>query len=68
MNKQTIFQHTGPGCQNPQEGAPGGRSLAMVYSPYQSFEDLYTPKEGLCNGTIFQLLDKPFYGDRMMGT
>ncbi|MBQ3074449.1 MAG: spore coat associated protein CotJA [Clostridia bacterium] len=36
----------------------------MVYSPYQSFDSLYDPRQGLCNGTIFTGLDKPFYGDR----
>ena len=40
-----------------------GQSLAMVYSPYQRYEDLYGAKEGLCNGTIFCRLDKPFCGD-----
>ncbi|MBR5295844.1 MAG: spore coat associated protein CotJA [Clostridia bacterium] len=36
----------------------------MVYSPYQNYEELYDPREGLCNGTIFCKLNKPFYGDR----
>ena len=37
-----------------------GQSLAMVYSPYQHFQEVYDPREGLCNGTIFSDLDKPF--------
>lgn len=43
-----------------------GRSLAMVYSPVQGFDDLYEPEEGLLHGTIFVRLDKPFLaGGRM---
>ena len=41
-----------------------GRSLAMVYSPYQQFRELYEPEEGFSRGTIFRELDKPFYGRR----
>lgn len=41
-----------------------GKSLAMVYSPYQKFRELYEPEEGLSRGTIFRELDKPFYGRR----
>ena len=42
--------------------ALSGRSLAMVYSPHQEFQSLYDPREGLCRGTVFCELDKPFYG------
>ena len=41
-----------------------GKSLAMVYSPCQEFEDLYDHTEGLKHGTIFRQLDKPFTGRR----
>jgi hypothetical protein len=41
-----------------------GSSLAMVYAPWQSFDHLYEPEEALCHGTLFQELDKPFYGGR----
>ena len=41
-----------------------GRSLAMVYAPCQEFEGLYEPMEGLHAGTIFQALEKPFFGAR----
>ena len=43
-----------------------GRSLAMVYSPCQSFQGLYTPEEGLARGTVFMELEKPFYGARRL--
>ena len=41
-----------------------GNSLAMVYSPCQVFQGIYTPEEGLCRGTIFMELEKPFWGAR----
>lgn len=44
-------------------GILDGKSLAMVYSPYQRFDALYDPRQGLCHGTIFTGLDKPFHGD-----
>lgn len=36
-----------------------GRSLAMVYSPVQEFEELYDAEQGLHRGTIFRQLDLP---------
>lgn len=36
--------------------------LAMVYSPYQHFKDLYSIDKGLERGTIFAELDLPFEG------
>ncbi len=35
---------------------------AMAYVPYQNAEKIYNPEQGLCNGTIFPKLDKPFEG------
>lgn len=42
-------------------------SLAMVYSPYQHFQNLYCEEEGFVAGTIFKELDKPFYGPKCKG-
>lgn len=42
----------GEGCHYP--------SLAMVYTPHQSFCDLYSEEKGFVHGTIFSELDKPF--------
>ena len=42
-------------------------SLAMVYSPYQQFQNLYCEEEGFVAGTIFKELDKPFYGPKCNG-
>lgn len=35
-------------------------SLAMVYIPNQEFRELYDSETGLCRGTLFRELDKPF--------
>ena len=43
-------------------------SLAMVYSPYQNWQNLYELEPGFCAGTIFKELDKPFVGCRNGGT
>ena len=54
-------------CHRCAQGAPysaclSDKSLAMVYSPHQKFENLYDPRQGLCNGTVFCDLNKPFLG------
>ncbi len=36
--------------------------LTMSYTPMQKLGVLYEESEGLCRGTIFPELDKPFYG------
>ena len=38
--------------------------LAMVYSPYQFFGDVYSPDVALSRGTLFAELDLPFEGDK----
>lgn len=38
--------------------------LAMVYSPYQLFRDIYAPDAALKRGTMFAELDLPFEGDK----
>ena len=38
--------------------------LAMVYSPYQLFRDVYSPDTALTRGTMFGELDLPFEGDK----
>lgn len=44
------------------------KTLSMVYSPYQKWQNIYDSKTGLKNGTIFQDLDMPFYGYRQNGS
>ena len=41
----------------------GIRSLAMVYTVSQSWRGIDDGECGFCRGTIFDELDKPFYGD-----
>lgn len=37
-------------------------SLAMAYVPWQIWENIYETCKGFQRGTIFEKLDKPFYG------
>ena len=34
--------------------------LAMAYVPWQNLNTVYEPEGGLCRGTIFPELDKPW--------
>ena len=43
-------------------------SLAMAYVPYQRFEALYEGGDALSHGTLFRLLDLPFYGAKKQPT
>lgn len=43
------------------------KSLAMVYSPYQEWGNIYGPEKALCAGTLFSELDKPFEGYKTSG-
>ena len=35
---------------------------AMAYIPFQNAGEIYNAERGLCNGTMFPCLDKPFEG------
>lgn len=37
---------------------------AMAYVPFQQWEQTYEPERALDAGTLFPVLDKPFYGRR----
>lgn len=39
---------------------------AMAYVPYQQYEpkNIYSAEQGFQQGTIFPVLDKPFFGGR----
>lgn len=44
---------------------PKDTTVAMAYVPYQStMGAMYSPEQGVECGTMFQVLDKPFYGGR----
>ena len=36
--------------------------IAMAYVPWQEWQNIYEPCKGFSRGTIFEDLDKPFYG------
>lgn len=40
-------------------GKLNGCALAMVYSPQQTFKELYDPMEALSRGTLYHELNKP---------
>ncbi len=43
-------------------GVDGG-ILASVYAPIQCFDGVYDVQTAMRRGTMFEALDKPFYGD-----
>lgn len=45
-------------CTDPLYGMP----LAMGYVPWQQWNKIYDPCDGLTNGTIFPELNLQFYG------
>ena len=51
-----------PNMQDPM--FPAHISLAMMYVPYQKFENLYDADTALSRGTLFKSLDLPFYGGK----
>ena len=34
--------------------------VAMAYVPYQNPKSVYSAEQGICSGTMFPCLDKPF--------
>lgn len=45
-------------CQDPLRSLP----IAMAYVPWQTWRQIYEAETGLSKGTVFEELDKPFYG------
>jgi hypothetical protein len=45
-----------------QNDALRGLPVGIGYVPWQQWECVYNPDEGLARGTIFPSLDLPFYG------
>ncbi len=41
--------------------------VAMAYVPFQTDLETYTSDEALCNGTLFPVLDKKFFGGKCCG-
>jgi hypothetical protein len=58
-----------PGCNAPRENNCDfhtdplyGMPLGIGYVPWQQWNKIYEPCEGLANGTIFPELNLPFFG------
>ncbi len=49
---------------------PEETPIAMAYIPYQinGYENIYSAEKGICTGTMFPELDKPFNPSRCGGT
>ena len=41
---------------------PSDTVVAMAYVPYQQPGKMYCPEQGIVNGTLFPVLNKPFHG------
>lgn len=41
---------------------PENPVVAMAYVPYQQQGKMYCPEQGIVNGTLFPVLNKPFSG------
>ena len=41
---------------------PSDTVVAMAYVPFQQLRSVYNAEDGLCNGTMFPCLNKPFLG------
>ena len=65
-NDNCIFcMDQAPNMPEMQESTfPAHVSLAMMYIPFQRFENLYEPEKALERGTLFAELDLPFYGGK----
>ena len=60
--RQNTAENEMPNSQAEENFMPLERPLAMVYSPRQSWRELYDPEMGFTKGTLFKELDKPFMG------
>lgn len=47
-----------------REGAFNQFAVAMTYTPWQRWGEVYNAEKGLDRGTIFPVLDMPFSGRR----
>lgn len=56
----TTYTETSPCCERDDELS--GMPLAMAYVPWQNWKHIYEKEQAFCRGTIFEELDKPFYG------
>lgn len=50
----------------PTSALPKDTAVTMAYIPFQEDMTTYEPSAALEKGTLFETLDKPFYGKQMM--
>ncbi len=50
--------------QHQKPAFPDDAAVAIAYVRWQTLQDVYEPLIGLCSGTIFPELNKPFSGRR----
>lgn len=57
---------TGQACKLSDERTPLPNPVvpSMAYIPFQKWDDVYDPQKAYSQGTLFPVLDKPFYGRR----
>lgn len=54
------YNDASPCCE--RDDVLEGMPLAMAYVPWQNWRRIYDIEKGFQRGTIFEELDKPFYG------
>ncbi len=59
-NRSEVTRGTTAGCNVKNGNRNIGPSLAMVYSPFQEFTNMYCEEEALSKGTLFEDLYLPF--------
>ncbi len=57
----STCQHVPTSCRIPRDMLEN-MPLAMAYVPWQNWQDIYEVHKGIHRGTIFEELDKPFFG------
>lgn len=64
IDRRNNFEDSRQGCGgwNHSHDGVDSMALAMQYVPWQHWNQVYCPEEGLQYGTIFPELNKPFYG------
>ena len=68
-NRRYGNRNDRPAMKKQTVNVPNGvQSLAMVYTISQSWRGIDDSECGFRRGTIFDELDKPFYGDKCPGS
>lgn len=64
MNRMQISNQC-PCSSNRKDIFYDNVSIGMGYVPWQKWDNVYDLNKGMCAGTIFPCLDKPFLGRSM---